>query len=123
MPTRRNKDALFAPPAEVLIKQRVLSRKLTGIQNHHRLERQNRMDRRKYINQSRKNLAGYQRDLENYTALVEAGWDVSRIYTNKEHRPRELYLYEKKIVDEHPRISPLKLGSPVRGTRFGGKLK
>jgi len=121
MPTLRNNVILA--PAEVLIKQRVLSRKLTGIQNHHRLERQNRMDRRKYLTRSRKALDGYQRNLENYKALVEAGWDVSRIYSNREHRPSQPRLYEKSVIFEHSRVSPLKLGSPIRGTRFGGKLK
>jgi hypothetical protein len=111
--TRRNKV-----PVHEQIKQNVMSRKLAAIQNHHRTERQNRMDRRKYINRSRKNLAGYQRDLENYKALVSAGWDTSRIYKNKENRPREPKLYERSVIEEHPRVSPIKLGKRL-GIKIG----
>jgi len=120
MPTRRNKDVFLPPPAHVNIRRNVMSRKLEGIQNHHRNELENRKDRRKYMNQSRKNVDGYQRDLENYSALVAAGWDVNQIYKNKEHRPSPLRLYEKSVIEEHPRVSPLKLGKPIKGTRFGG---
>ena len=96
--TRKNKDMLFPAPSHVHIKKNVLSRKLVGIQNYHRSERQNRMDRR-----------NSKRNLDNYNAVVSVGWDPSRIFTDIP-KPR---MYR--------RVSPLKLGKRL-GTRFGGKL-
>ena len=116
--TRRNKDVIFPVPANVEIKKNVLARKMAGIQNYHRNELLNRVDRRKYQTRSRKSLDNYQQDLKNYRALVAAGWDVSRIYLNKDHRPLTPRLYEKSVIHEHTRVSPLKLGSRL-GTKMG----
>ena len=116
--TRRHKDMIFQAPPHVIIKRNVTPRILEGIQQQHRNDRKNRMDRRKYRTRTNNAPEMHTRNLENYNALVSAGWDASRIYTNKEHRPRELRLYEKDVIYEHERVSPLKLGKRL-GTQFG----
>jgi hypothetical protein len=102
------------------IRRNVESRRSSARKRDLEYEKKNIADRNKYLTRSRKNVEGYQRDVENYKALVSAGWDVSRIYTNKDHRPIQPRLYERNSIFEHQRVSPLKLGKRLSGTRFGG---
>jgi hypothetical protein len=115
MPTRRNKDVLFAPPSHILnIIRNVHSRKWKGIQHRDRINLQNKKDRYKYKTRSIKNLDRYIHDLNNFSERTSQGKDVTQ---NIPVAPR---LYEKSVIFEHPRVSPLKLGKRLSGTRFGG---